>query len=246
MENQSYLFETNDDTDSESLEYPDYMSIVNLYTDSIRSMYGKTAGQIRGAKGALVENIVDAISKLAWHEIEGEANRFDIRKQTGKIAIHEDYIKNLNSEYIRDHIVENKGKYTYKVELDRAIEIDKQLIVGIECKSYIENAMFKRTLKDFELIGTLLYPNLLFCVFQLENSLGGDYGEISKLNQLGSTSTHTLLSHTPKVKLEIITLLDGNRKSNREIHKREYFKELPVENVEICVNKFKKILEPFV
>ena len=228
------------------LRYPDYGSIVNLYTQGICSMYDKTPGETRGAKGVLVENIVDAIVRLAWHEIDGEAYRFDIRRQTGEIAIEENYVKNLASEYVRNHIQQNKDRYIYKIELDRAVEIDDELVLGIECKSYIENAMLKRTLKDFELIAKRLYPELIFCVFQLENSLGGDYGEASKPEQLGSESTHTLLSHTPEVLLEIITLLDGDRKSNREIHKRQYFKELPVDNVEICVNKFQTLLKPFV
>ena len=47
------------------LAYPDYASIVNLYTITIHAMYGKTPGQIRGAKGDPVENIVDTIVKLA-------------------------------------------------------------------------------------------------------------------------------------------------------------------------------------
>ena len=228
------------------LRYPDYESIVESYTKGIYSMYGLTAGKIRGAKGSLVENIVDAIVRLAWHEIGGKANRFDIRKRTSRIAIEEDYVKNLTPETVRNHVDRNKGRYFYKVELDRAVQIDRELILGIECKSYIENAMLKRTLKDFELIVKLLYPTLLFCVFQFENNLGGDYGEASKPVQLGSESTHTLLSHTPEVHLEIITLLDGDRRANREIHKPQFFKELPVENVEICVNKFRNLLEPFV
>ena len=229
-----------------SLAYPDYESIVDLYTKSIHSMYGMTAGQIRGAKGALVENMVDAIVALAWHEIDGETNRFNIGKQTRSIAISDDYVKNLTPEYIRDHIEKNKGRYICKIELDRAVEIDNNLILGIECKSYIENAMLKRTLKDFELIVKLLYPKLLFCVFQFENGLGGDYGEVNKRRHLGSESTHTLLSHTPKVNLEIITLLDGDRKSSREIHKRQYFKPLRRKNVATCVSKFRTLLEPFI
>ena len=229
-----------------SLIYPNYESIVDLYTESICSMYDMTAGQIRGAKGALVENIVDAIVCLAWHEIGGEADRFDIQKRTRQIAIAEDYVENLAPEIVRNHIQENKGKYTCKIELDRAVEIDNALILGIECKSYIENAMLKRTLKDFELIVKLIYPKLLFCVFQLENSLGGDYGEVNKLVHLGSESTHTLLSHTPSVRLEIITLLDGDRKSSREIHKRQYFKPLQTKNVATCVSKFRTLLEPFI
>ena len=227
------------------IRYPDYESIVELYTDNIHSMYNMTPGQIRGAKGALVENMVNAIVRLAWDEIGGEGYRFNIQRRTGEIAIEEDYVKNLTPESVRRHIQRNMGKYIYKVELDRAVEIDQKLILGIECKSYIENAMLKRTLKDFELIAKLLYPELIFCVFQLENSLGGDYGDAGKPEQLGSESTHTLLSHTPDVDLEIITLLDGDRKSNREIHKPQYFKKLPVENVEICVNKFRALLAPF-
>lgn len=226
--------------------YPDYKSIVKLYTESIRSMYTMTPGKIRAAKGTLVENMVDAIVSLAWHELGGMPNRFDIRKRTGEIAIEENYVKNLTPEVVRDHIERNKGKYVYKVELDRAVQIDNELILGIECKAYMENAMIKRTLKDFELTAKLLYPKMLFCMFQLENSLGGDYGEASKPVQLGSESTHTLLSHTPEVHLEIITILDGDRKSNREIHKPQFFKELPVENVGICVNKFQSLLEGFV
>ena len=227
------------------LHYPDYESIVELYTDRIRSMHNMTPGQIRGAKGMLVENIVDAIVHLAWHEIGGEMSRFNIQRRTGEIAIEEDYVKNLTPESVRNHVKENQGRYVYEVELDRAVEIDFKLVLGIECKAYIENAMIKRTLKDFELIAKLLYPNLIFGVFQLENSLGGDYGDAGKLVQLGSESTHTLLSHTPAVKLEIITLLDGDRKSSEPIHKPQYYKELPVENVENCVNKFRGLLEPF-
>ncbi len=224
----------------------DYNSIIDLYTERIHSMYGKTGGQIRGAKGELVENIVDAITQLAWHEMGGKANRFNIRRQIRKIAINEDYVKNLSSEYIRDHIEQNKEQYTYKIELDKAVEIDNNLILGIECKSYMDNTMLRRTLKDFELVVKLLYPKMFFCVFQLINGLGGDYGEVRKQRQLGSRSTHTLMSYTPEINLEIITLLNGKMDPKRSIHDPEHFKELPVENVETCVNKFKNILKPFV
>ncbi len=228
-----------------SLEYPDCPSIVHLYTDGLQAMFGKSGGQIRGAKGKLVESIVDAITRLAWHEIGGDAKRFDIRKRIWNIPINEDYVNNLKADYLRMYIQENKEKYFYKIEMDRVISIDTEPILSIECKSYMDNTMLRRTLKDFELIVKLLYPKLLFTVFQLENGLGGDYGEVSKLNRLGSQSTHTLLSYTPEIDLEIITLLDG-KISNRTLHDPKYFKELPVENVEICVNKFKNILKSFV
>ena len=100
--------------------------------------------------------------------------------------------------------------------------------------------------KETIVIVRLIYPKLIFCVFQLENSLGGDYGEVGIVPQLGSGSTHTLLSHTPDVKLEIMTLLDGDRNSARPIHERKHFKKLPIENVEYCVEKFKELLNPFI
>ena len=228
------------------LIYRDYESIVDLYTRSIRSMSGLDGGQTRGSKGSFVENIVDAIVRLAWHEIGGEANRFIIGKRTETIVIEENYVKTLTRGYLRHRIERNKGEYICEIELDRAVEIDNKLVLGIECKAYIENAMLKRTLKDFELIVKLRHPKLLFCVFQLENGLGGDYGEPSKPEQFGSGPTHTLLSHTPEVALEIITLLDGNRRSSRPIHKREYFKDLPIKNVASCVKKFQALLKPFV
>ena len=233
------------------LAYPDYESIIDLYKEGIYHMYklheihgNKDEGPIRAAKGELVENMVDAIVHLAWYEIGGEVNRLNIEKQKEKIYIDANYIQHLTDEFTREYIERNRNGYFYPIELDRAVKIDNQLVLGVECKAYTDNTMFRRALKDFEL-ALKLYPELLFCVFQLENGLGGDYGEASKLKPLGSKRTHTLMSHALKVKLEIITLLDGNRKSKRGIHKREYFKELPIENVAMCVSKFRSLLESF-
>ena len=218
-------------------------SIVRLYTDSIRSMYTMTGGQIRSAKGKLVANLLDAIVQQAWHEI-GALDRLEIRTQRVEIPIHADYVRTLMPQATKAHVEENLEGYIYRVELDRAVLIDERLVLGIECKSYTENAMLKRVLKDFEL--TLQrHPEMLFCVFQLENALGGDYGEPCKMDYLGSESTHTLLSHSP-VRLEIITLLNGNRTTQREIHSPAHFKALPLENVEACVKKFQRLLKPFV
>ena len=228
---------------SHSPARPNYESIVRLYTDSIRSMYTMTGGQIRSAKGKLVVNLLDAIVRQAWGEM-GEPERLEIRTQRVEIPINADYVRNLTPQATKAHVEENIEGYIYRVELDRAVSIDERLVLGIECKSYTENAMLKRVLKDFEL--TLQrHPEMLFCVFQLENALGGDYGEPCKMDYLGSELTHTLLSHSP-VRLEIITLLNGNRTTQREIHQPDHFKALPLENVEACVKKFQRLLSLFV
>lgn len=228
---------------SHSPARPNYESFVHLYTDSIHSMYEMTGGEIRSAKGKLVVNLLDAIVRQAWGEM-GEPERLEIRTQRVEIPINADYIRNLTPQATKAHVEENIEGYICRVELDRAALIDERLVLGIECKSYTENAMLKRVLKDFEL--TLqLHPKMLFCVFQLENALGGDYGEPCKTDYLGSESTHTLLSHSP-VRLEIITLLNENRTTQREIHRPAHFKALPLENVEACVKKFQRLLSPFV
>lgn len=235
-----------------SLAYLNYESIIDMYTDGIHHMYklheihgDKDGGPIRAAKGTLTENIVDAIVRLAWYEISGEVNRLNIEKRKEKIYITADYINNLTDESTQKYIEKNRNMYFYPIELDRGVKIDDQLVLGIECKAHTDNTMFRRALKDFEL-ALKLYPKLLFCLFQLENNLGGDYGDPRKSKPLGSKRTHTLMSHAPTVKLEIITLLDGNRNAKKEIHRPQFFKKLPIENVALCVSKFRALLKSFV
>ena len=227
-----------------ALLYPDYESIIVLYTEGIQAMYGLEGGQIRGKKGKLVETLLEVIVSLAWHEIGGGVNRINIEKRRVPVSINEDYVKNLTPESTCNYVRQNIDKYVFRLELDKVVEIDNQSVLAIECKAYTENTMLRRTLRDFEL-ALITNPKLLFCLFQLENSLGGDYGDPNKSEYLGSMSSHALMSHSPTVSLEIITLLDSNQGRSGRIHKPEYFKKLPVENVATCVSKFCVLLEPF-
>ena len=227
-----------------SLPYPDYDSIVDLYTKGIRSMYGLQGGQIRGKKGRLAENILEAIVSLAWHEIDGGVNRFNIKRRRVPVPINKSYVKNLIPESTRNYVEENVDEYIFRLELDKVVEIDNRFVLAIECKAFTENTMLRRTLRDFEL-ALITNPDLRFCLFQLENSLGGDYGYPNKSEYLGSKSTHTIMSHSPEIRLEIITLLDSDHGRSGLIHIPQYFKELPVKNVATCVSKFRALLEPF-
>ena len=228
-----------------SLSYPDYESIVGLYTEGIHAMFGLEGGQIRGKKGKLAEELLVAIICLAWHEIGGGMNRINIEKRRVPVHINEDYVKNLVPEATRNYVLQNIDKYIFRLELDKVVEIDNEPVLAIECKAYTENTMLRRTLRDFEL-ALITNPKLLFCLFQLENSLGGDYGDPNKSEYLGSTSSHALMSHSPTVSLKIITLLNDNHGRTGPIHIPKYFKELPLKNVASCVSKFRALLEPFV
>jgi hypothetical protein len=84
--------------------------------------------------------------------------------------------------------------------------------------------------------------NLHCVLFQLESQLGGDYSQPNKDIILGSYSTHTLLSYFD-VDLIIITLLEGERKVDKPIHKKEYYKELRPENLYKAIDVFKQLLK---
>jgi len=115
--------------------------------------------------------------------------------------------------------------------------------VAVECKAYTENAMLKRILVDFTLFKTQ-FPDLNCVLLQLESQLTGDYSQIDKSVIYGSSTTLTLLSYFD-VDLRIITLLEGERKVDCPIHKKEYFKELTEESVERAIQVFMEILKPY-
>jgi len=123
------------------------------------------------------------------------------------------------------------------------VTIDDEVILEIECKSYTENAMFKRILVDATLLKTQ-FPEMQFVLLELESQLGGDYSELKDIT-LGSTSTHTLLSYFD-IEMHIITLVEGERKVDKPIHKPEFFKPLTRESLEKAVKIIYDILKEYI
>ena len=87
-------------------------------------------------------------------------------------------------------------------------------------------------------------PHLKCVLLQLESQLGGDYSQPLKPVIYGSPSTHTLLLYFD-VDLNIITLLEGERKVNKPIHKRGYFKEMTEDALRKAVETMKSLLSEF-
>jgi len=114
----------------------------------------------------------------------------------------------------------------------------------IECKSYTENAMLNRILVDFTLLKTA-YPDMNCALLQFESQLTGDYSQINKEIIYGSHSTHTLLSYFD-IDLNIITLLEGERKVNQEFQKPEFLKQLETQTLVKAVEKIEEFLKMFV
>ena len=219
--------------------------LIDLYNREIRNMAGKSAGQIRSAKGSLVENLALDIAKMAWLEAGGELDRLsfgDIKRY--RIPIQQSYIDG-SSPVIKDHIDSHKSDYIYRAHVDVHVFVDGCLVMGIECKSYAENAMLKRVLLDYRFL-KLLQPKLTCCLLQLESQLTGNYSNPLAEPQFGSASSHTIMSYFPNINLQIITLLRGERKPNQEIHKPEYYKPLHLEVLDHAINRFSRLLSYFV
>ncbi|MDX9992985.1 MAG: restriction endonuclease [Anaerolineales bacterium] len=201
-------------------------------------------GSVRAAKGMLVEGMARNLVEVAWDELNGNPERLTFARETIRIPLKSEYLKRVKPKEVADYIKANISKYFYGHKTDVHVSVDGKFVLGIECKAYTENAMIKRILVDFTLLKQA-FPNLKCVLLQLESQLTGDYSQTSKPIIFGSVSTHTLLSYFD-VDLNIITLLDGERKVDEPIHKREYFKEMTKPALQKAVNSLKELLAEFV
>jgi len=199
-------------------------------------------GIVRAGKGTMLENIAKTLVMLAWKDLGKDEKRLKIVGTRIKIPIKKEYIDGLEDEEIKKHILKNLKNYVYPYKSDVLVSIDDKPVFEIECKAYTENAMMKRILVDCTLL-TRIYPEMKFALLQLESQLGGDYSEL-KDKPFGSPSTHTLLSMF-NIDLEIITLIKGERKVDKPIHKELYYKELTKDSLIKAINRFKEILNEF-
>lgn len=188
----------------------------------------------------MAKNLVE----VAWGELSGNPERITFAREAIKIPLKPEYLKRVKPKEVADYIKANIAKYFYRHRTDVHVNIDGKFVLGIECKAYTENAMIKRILVDFTLLKQA-FPNLKCVLLQLESQLTGDYSQPSNPIIFGSASTHTLLSYFD-VDLNIITLLDGERKVDEPIHKREYFKEMTEPALQKAVNSLKELLAEFV
>ncbi len=201
-------------------------------------------GTIRSAKGALVEGIAKNIIEIAWANIGGKAQRLSFDKKPILVPIRKVYVEQIKDPEVRAYIRKNIHNYVYRFKTDVHINIDEKLVVGVECKAYTENAMLKRIAVDAIFLKQA-HKNAHNVLLQLESQLGGDYGDISKTTHYGSYPTHTILSYFDDINLHIITLLEGERKVDRPIHKKKFYKKLEKESVEKAVEVFEKLFSNY-
>ena len=201
-------------------------------------------GVVRGSKGKLVVGIARRLVELAWDSLGAEAARLSLQPVAVRIPVREGYLERIVDPEVRDYIAAHIREMFYKIKPDVCVHIDGEFRVSVECKAYTENAMFKRILVDSYLLKQV-HPHLSFVLIQLESQLGGDFSDISRSVHLGSPPTHTLLSYFD-VDISIITLLEGERRVDRPIHKPEFYKPLKLESLERAVERMREVLRRFV
>ncbi len=198
-------------------------------------------GVIRAGKGQLVEWIASHIIGLAWRERGGARARLSFgEKKTYLVPIRQEYVERM-PEDVRPYVANRTDKYAYRAQVDVHAFIDGEFALGMECKAYTENAMLKRILVDFQLLKSIR-PHLICCLLQLESQLGGGYSNPLAAPQMGSPRSHALMSYFPEVDLNVLTLLEGERRINQPIHIPNYFKELRPECLDHAINQVGDLL----
>lgn len=222
------------------MDKKDYFFEINDYFEAtLNELASARAGRRRAVKGGHVEWIAEKIVLEAWTRVGKNIHELGFDSAKYPVHIPEEYYERLDEEtelYLR-----NRETKRHMIQVDKHITIDGNFVIGIECKSYTENAMMKRILVDFLL---LKQPNpSIDCVLlQLESQLTGDYN-LARNSQHGSGPTHSLLAQFPEIDLKIITLLEGERRVNQEITLPAYRKHLEFDNVEYAVNEISKLLK---
>ena len=199
-----------------------YESVIRGVDDEARNKNDRAyGGYIRQTKGKLLEDITHSLILIAWKEMGGKGEDIEINSNKVRVPLNRNYLNKMSDARMKKHIEDNIKDYHYALSVDKHVFIRGDLVMGIECKSYAENAMIKRILVDFDLLKTV-HKNMKCFLFQLESHLGGDYSKLQNGNY-GSKSTHAIMSYF-NCKLKIVTLLEGERKVDAPIHK--YFKPL--------------------
>ena len=221
---------------------------VRLYESVVRGIDSAAAGQderayggvVRMAKGGLVETIAKKLLLAAWISGGKDIGRlaFNLHPKYD-IPMKKEYVDSIADEQLRREMLSHLGDYKVKHGADIHVYVDGDFVLSAECKAFTENAMLKRVLFDAYLLKTK-FPHLRFVLVQLESQLSGDYSELPP-NPRGSKPSHTLMSYMG-VGLKIITLLQGERKVDRPIHKAEFYKPLTKEALQNAVASLAKLM----
>jgi len=185
------------------------------------------------------------IVEIAWHNLGGKAKRLSFYRKPILAPLLKQYTEQgkIKNQKINSYIIKNIENYVHRFRIDFHVNIDSKLIACIECEMRTKNVTVKHIAKDSVFLKQA-HPKAINVLFQLESQLGGDYGNIKKNVHYGSNPTHTILSYFDDVDLNIVTLLEGERKVDQPIHKKKFYKPLETTSVKRAVKVFEDLLMP--
>lgn len=217
------------------------MLVQNIDSDARGDAYGRAyGGVVRAAKGKLVEGVAHHLVQIAWKKLGGAPSRLNFERNPILVPIRRSYIERIQHPEVQAYILQNIKRCVYRFRTDIHVHVDGNFVLGVECKAYAENAMLKRIMVDCMFLKQA-HPNAAAVLLQLESQLGGDYGDLTKKVTLGSYPTHTIMSYFDVV-LNIVTLLEGERKVNKPIHQKAFRKELQSSSLTHAVGVFAELL----
>ena len=206
-----------------------------------------SGGKKRAAKANLTK---DVFSKIINYCIKETSSNYklinkeselptEIKKRLPKLLVSEEYKKHKKVEF-KQHQIKEKG-----VDYDAFIIEKDELKMLIEYKSYTETSMLRRVLfdawiaKDYGL-------EAKYCLCMLETSMGfkkrGEKKSELDLSYQSHAFRDFMIKHHD-VDIDILILLDDQRKSKEDIAEEKYRKKIPIEKLKFIVNYFKEFLK---
>lgn len=178
-------------------------------------------GYLRGHKGAFLESLTKKMVEIAFMEsgVDGELV-IDSKKRK---------IFDENDDF-------------YKFSIDVQVFVDGTPCFTVECKNYCDISMFKRVVYDSVVAQKFQNVQKTYLI-QFEDSMNCS-GNVPFLNN--SSTVNFCLNVMNNDNLKIITLLPGQRNSNRPINKKEFHKTLELSVIEAVIKEFKNTFQNMV
>ena len=199
----------------------------------------KSGGIKRGIKSITVEKIYSLIISHAIKEIKSKCKLVRYKdlplelKNFNKLNTSAFYEKEFNLNFSNE---EKKKGYIDKY--DGYIVNENKIVMILEYKAYLENAMLKRCLLDAVFAQTV-NEKIKYCICMLETSVQQNDRDIGY-------NSHSLMSffyEKFKTKIHMLLLLDGKRGINKDITEIKFVKKVNIHKLIEAVNFFKSNLE---
>lgn len=205
--------------------------------------------------GSRLDNKVEGVDDIYkyFHSQREKIRQYDEEKKKGQVRAENGKtvvtLAKMCVSLARDQLKIDKSAIRFIEEekvngelVDVAVDMNGHPLFKIECKSYTEMNMFKRTISRFANVYKE-FSNSHYILFQLENALGGDYDENNLHNEMIGCSKVNECLEEVNFDIHIFTLMNGKRNSLKCFYDDKYLKTIDHDKLVRTINEFKKLLE---